>query len=330
MRPDPLGGAGLATPMARAALLAGWVASLFGAVLDAQVPAPTPAVVVGFAAALLGALCLTHPVQRKLSPRWAAAVVACAAVSGASVLTGQVWSGETRLFNFASYLAALLVARGNPVAGLGTGAGLVVGAGVWSAFTAQPTSAIAALVLVPATALVLGTLWRVVLVAMLRRERVHHAVVARTEAQLRAEQEATASHRAEMSEVRRQAAPVLAGLASGEVIDDALAHDASVLEATLRDRITHPQFQEPSVVAAVERARARGVTVTLLVEGASAPGPELSADLAAAIDGSDAGAVVLRRPPGAESDTTLVLTRNGSTSRLTFGAGGDLSPTADS
>lgn len=67
--------------------------------------------------------------------------------------------------------------------------------------------------------------------------------------------------------VVREASPVLARLASGEEVDDRLAAECALLEASIRDSIRGGGLVDEAVAASARSARARGVSVTLLDDG---------------------------------------------------------------
>lgn len=94
------------------------------------------------------------------------------------------------------------------------------------------------------------------------------------------------------------------------------------VEAQLRDGVRGRGLMMPIVVAAVARARERGVEVTLLDDrGTDLPSvaamAEIGVRVAAALDGATAGAVTIRLlPPGRDTAVTVVTRKGEATTRL--------------
>lgn len=152
-------------------------------------------------------------------------------------------------------------------------------------------------------------------------ESVHEAETARVAAEA-----AALARNAERS--RRLAAldaavgPQLRRIADGEELTDSDRHELLIAEARLRDSLRARQLDLPDIVAAVQRARRRGVIVLLLDDRypLALPAGTLSALSDASVrmlDSADSGTVTIRLlPAGRPLLATLVTTQGDAYSRV--------------
>ncbi len=124
------------------------------------------------------------------------------------------------------------------------------------------------------------------------------------------------------AELAAVAVPLLDRIAEGGPFSDADRAAFSHVEAQLRDGVRGRSLMVPVVVAAVSRARERGVEVTLLDDrGSALPSPAAMAEtgirIAAAIDLVSEGAITVRLlPPGRDRAVTVVTRKGEATTRL--------------
>jgi hypothetical protein len=265
------GAAGLATRGARWALVFVWTMGVAKGVIDGRFAHPDPLLMTAYAVALGGALVLTHPVDRPLSGIRAALVPIAALTVTALVLLADVPAQPEWLIDFSAYLLALLIARGNPVLGLGCGVVQVAGVVLWGIATGRPASGVTAMLAIAVMSYVLGIIWRMVLRGVVRQERAHRTEAAESDRRERAARAAAAQFQLDLEAIRDQAAPVLSRIARGDDLDPALLADISVLEGAIRDRVRSPRLRHPQLDEAVSRARRRGVRVTLLADVGTVP-----------------------------------------------------------
>jgi len=132
------------------------------------------------------------------------------------------------------------------------------------------------------------------------------------------------------AELASTAVPLLDRIANGAAISDADRAEFARVEAHLRDGVRGRSLMLPVVVAAVARARERGVEVTLLDDrGSELPSQaamaEIGIRLAAALDRVSAGAVTIRLlPPGRDIAITMVTRKGEATSRLALTGEGNV------
>lgn len=131
-------------------------------------------------------------------------------------------------------------------------------------------------------------------------------------AERRAEDEAGRLIEDTMASVGRRARPLLEEVAEGAELTPALRLRARLLEAELRDEIRAPCFTGTPVVDAAREARARGLEVVLLDDGAErSAGGEFATilvpEVVRALDTAEEGRVVVRvLPPGRGAVATVV------------------------
>ncbi|MFF3026992.1 sensor histidine kinase [Microbacterium sp. NPDC057944] len=323
---------GLSTRIARVAVATLWVTGIVQSLLVGQFPVPNPAVGIGcYLVALLGALMVTAQHPGRLRGAEAAAVIGCAVVVALCVLAyADIFdapAGEVWLLTFASYLVALVAARGNPAAGC-VGAVLLVGlVAAWGSATGQPAIGVVAMATPTVVSLLVGVTWFIGVSRISVREYgVRSAAVEAASATVFAAAERWSSRR-ELSGIRRTAQPLLTALASGADIDDALIGELAAAEGSIRDRIRAPGLHHPALVAAVDAARRRGVHVLLLGEETATrhrlPG-ELATSIARLVAEEGSVAVTVREVHrGGGSVVTVVRERgDGSVQREEFSRAG--------
>ncbi|KRC46796.1 hypothetical protein ASE16_15425 [Leifsonia sp. Root227] len=279
--------AGLATTGARVALIVVWLTGVAQAVLGGWFPDSGGAIgVVGFLLPLAGAVLVTSPAPGPLPRRRALIVLAGLLVVAVSVLLflelADPSAGEVWLFNVNSYLAALLIMRGNVViGGIGTVA-VVAFALAWGVYSGRLGVDLAELVLPAVSAAIVGATWRFVLAAVVRREHSARERAALADAEARAAEDATRASRAELAEILRIARPSLNDLAAGRTIDDGFLRQLTVAEGGIRDRIRAAGLAHPALAEAVDAARRGGARV-LMLGGEDPSGAVISDTLAGAL-----------------------------------------------
>lgn len=322
------GASGLATRGARWALVFVWVTGLVRGWIDGFDTATPAALAASYGIALVGALLLTSRGDRPLRPELALGVLTSALLVTVLVLLQAGTAGEVWLFNFASYLLALLIARGNPRHGLGGGAVQIVGATVWGLVGSQPPAGVAGMVAVPLMALAVGVIWRAVLTRVVSREREHRSAAAAADRDARAARYALESYDQELESVRREVDPLLRRVAAGEVLTPAFRTQLAASEGVIRDRIRSPQLQHPTLAAAAARARSWGATVTMFAESADPAGvidDATAANVATIIDEGVGTAVVIRARSSTDStEISVVITDTRGVRRHTFVDGREL------
>ena len=216
-----------------------------------------------------GAAGLASPAARwTIAFAWVMGVASGVLSAGALVLM-EGPTGAVYLFDFASFLVALLIARGNPWHGAVGGAGMVLGGLAWGVSSGAPASVVGQLVALAVMSQVLGVLWRLVLRWVVRRERWHRSEAVQAQRDTAAARHATRLVEEELRQVRVIAQPILQRIAEGAPMSDDLRRDAAIVEGTVRDRLRAPAFRHPLLVEAIGRLRAQGADVTVV----SPPGP---------------------------------------------------------
>ena len=316
------GAAGLGLPAARWVVATVWTLGLFSDVLGGAVAPPFDTEVLALALGLVGGMLLTAPGDDRLS--WGRSLLTTVAVvtSGTAALTSGAALGQTWSFNFAAYIAALLIPRGNVLAGL-LGGGLLslVGLGRAVAADASPAQLIDLLAL-PVLALVIGTAWRWSLHRVVTRELQHEREADRAAIAASITESATSAARLELAEIRAEVSPVLIRLRDGAVLDDAQVQEVAIVEAEVRDRIRSPRLRHERLRTAIASARRRGVHIVLL-GSADASGDVIGDDLAAAValltDAIDRGSITIRAvPPGRTGALSVLLDAGDRSERLLF------------
>lgn len=242
-----------------------------------------------------GAAGLASPAARwTIAFAWVMGVASGVLSAGALVLM-EGPTGAVYLFDFASFLVALLIARGNPWHGAVGGAGMVLGGLAWGVSSGAPASVVGQLVALAVMSQVLGVLWRLVLRWVVRRERWHRSEAAQAQRDTAAARHATRLVEEELRQVRVIAQPVLQRIAEGAPMSDDLRRDAAIVEGTVRDRLRAPAFRHPLLVEAIGRLRAQGADVTVVSPQDLEPVSDaLAAQIVSALDDADARRLVLR------------------------------------
>lgn len=297
------GGAGLGTPAARIAMVVVWS---FGAAGRLILGWPlVPAEILAHLLLLIGSLVLSKRGEAQLAATDAAAVALLCAVAAGVSLGQAVSGGQPWTFDLAVYLLALLIARGNPVAGGAPGLVCVAAA----AMVGQGHAALPALLVSPVLALASGVTWNVVLRVLGGLEARRRVEAARAAIATRVAREAEERYRRELAEILEIASPTLQAIARGREPDEAFLAEVVAVEAQLRDRIRSPRLQHPGLVADVVALRRRGVQVLLLGDPGDARGvigDDLADRVRALIRSVSSGAVTIRAfPDGREGAASV-------------------------
>ena len=326
------GGAGLGTSAARWSLVTVWALGVTGRVLQGSAPPPEFTEIVAYATLLPTAFLLSTPGDRILSRARELAVVAGALVTQCLVIAstvrfdGDPTSQQIWPFNFASYLLGLLVARGNLIAGaIGGATFAALGIGWASADGHTPTETIA-LVSTPLLALVVGTVWHMVLSRVVSSERHHRSAEAR--AALAAELAAAAAEadRRALAEVLQGVGRPLRAVARGDELDDALRLELTLVESSVRDRIRSPWSRHPTLTAAITRRRRLGADVLLLGERDEPLDDQLVAAAADLVAHAPADSITIHAVPdgGHAAVLSILMRRPDSTIRTQFAPDGEV------
>lgn len=321
------GAGGLGTTSARWALTVAWGLGLVSDLLSGAVAPPFGSELLALPFGLVGAIALTTRGDHPLPTRRAVTVAAAAVISAVGALASGAALGPTWSFNFAAYLAALLLPRGNVPAGLVSGSLIALLGLAWGiAFDASVAQFVDLLAL-PVLGLVVGAIWRWLLGRIVLREVTFNREVERAAMAARIAEASDAAIRAELAEVGADVGGLLSILSEGRPLDDELVARISVAEADLRDRIRSPRLRHATLRAAIDRARRRGVQVLLLGSSSqetAMTGP-LAESLVEALDAVGAGTVTLRAiPPGREGEISLLRADEESSERLLFASDGRL------
>jgi hypothetical protein len=300
-----------------------WVTGVVQAVLAGRLPVLGGAIsVVSYLLPLVGAVLVTTPRPGPLPRTRALTVLAGVLMVAVSVLSFLEVTGHTAseiwLFSVNSYLAALLIVRGNSViGGIGT-ATVVMLAVATGVIGGQRPADIASLAAPAISAAIVGVTWRFLLAAIVRHEHAASERAAFADAAAHAAEDATRASRAELAEILRIAQPALTDLAAGRMIDEPFLRQLTVAEGATRDRIRASGLAHPLLAEAVAAARGRGTRVLML--GAEDPsGAQISDALAEALSELVAHAVditiqargsgvvsVLARPEGGPARRVLL------------------------
>ncbi len=324
------GGAGLGTRPARYALITVWALGAVNGVIAGWMGSRTDLVV--YLLALAACVALTGRGDDMLRPAAAALVAGAAVSSGVLLLAVHPLPIGFWPIDFASYLIALLIPRGN-IRAATIGAALLLGA-VPIVGLAQSAGAdtIAKVMVVPVLALIAGVVWRVILRQIVMRERTHRSRAAIAARDIRIDREAAERYRAELDTIREQAGPLLRAIAAGEPLDPALRHRLMITEAAIRDRIRSPGLAHPTLTAAIADRRRAGVRVLLLGDSSGTDGSDgsdgtVGDELAATIGGLIApvidGSITIRAVPrGRGGAVSVLLSAPDRTERLLMAADG--------
>ncbi|UKJ63015.1 hypothetical protein H1Q78_15045 [Cellulosimicrobium cellulans] len=279
--------------------------------------------VVGLAVVLVGSLVLTSPGDDDL-PVVRASIVAAVPVVNAALLlpTLPVAHDEVWLLDISAYLAALLMVRGSVALGWIGGGALLMGLLTWITVHRPGAPEAFELVVQPAIALAIGTVWRRLLVRTTSRITAYRAAQLRAQLQAEVTRDATARSRARLVAVQERAAPLLHEIVeSGGLSPDDRAR-AREVEAGLRDELRAPTLAVAPVTRAVALARRRGVDVLLLDDRGPGAGPvdsRILGEVAALVEGLRRGRATVRAlPPGRDHAVTVVVDDGDRTERHEF------------
>ncbi|WP_125131177.1 hypothetical protein [Microbacterium sp. 10M-3C3] len=314
------GSGGFGTQGARWGFVILWAGGVVSAILAGGFGA-TPEARWHYAAALALDLCavvlVTERASRGLAPARAAATALVATLAAAIGFIAYANGSEIWVVANATTMAAILFARGNPrwatVAVLACVAPTTIGAatGLVSSPDAIYVLGVAGL-MVPS-----AILWRPALASILRREQRHRTVEARAALEAEASAIAMAEYGREMQRIRDDAAPLLERLASADALDDADLTELAVTEGAIRDRMRSPLARDEELIAAIARARRRGIRVLLLWDGdpAGTPDPALVHRLGEIVDAAASGSLVVRGGQGRD-EMWVVRTDGDAVSRI--------------
>ncbi len=304
-----------------------WVTGVAHGVINGTLVPLHPSTLLAYAVALGGAVLLTAPQDAPLEPARAVGVAACALTVSSIVLVSAAAAEEIWLFDFAGYLLALLVARGNIAVGLVGGAAQVTAAVWWGLVDGQPMVGVLDLLAVPVMSFGLGLSWQFALTRIVRSERAHRSVAAEAQRAADAAREARRAFERELVVIREEVTPLLSRLADGADIDDELRRELVVVEGATRDRIRSPHLQDTRLNDAIADRRRAGVVVTVL--GEPSPGRpriqrQLADRLAELIGSSTARTITVRTPPGESGDVSVTFDGPAGAENLVLGGDGTL------
>lgn len=293
------GAGGLGTRAARRVLIAVWALGMISDLLGQSVAPPFIGEAFALASGLLAAVVLTRPGDQPLTPRLAFLVAGSTLGSAVGALASGAALGQSWSFNFAAYVAALLMPRGNVRAGLCGGAAIALLGLGWLLRHGASVSQGIDLLALPVLASVIGLIWRWLLTRIVAQEVSYHRDTARAVMASEVAEASAAATQAELARIGADARDVLTAIRDGHELDDALRVEISVVEAKLRDQIRSPDLQDVNLRGAVERARRRGVQVRLLGGGAgrSVLGPAVWDSVVEVVDQTDSGTLTLRVIP---------------------------------
>ncbi|MBN9612072.1 MAG: hypothetical protein J0H64_01155 [Actinobacteria bacterium] len=309
---DSTRASGLGTRQARWAMVAVWALNVAYEIVCGY-PVDHPWVWASYAAGLAGALVLTSSGSGRLDPGRAGLLVALALFAGTALFAHPGLNTDVWIFSYATYLPALAIARGNPIAG-GIGSALLILMGAWYAGMggAGPAEYVA-LLNVPISASCVGFLWRWWFRRTVQREQRLRGEAERSRLDAEAAEASIAEMRQAFLAVHEEAAPLLQALSEGERMTPTLRHRLTIAEAQIRDRLVAPGISDPLLADRIRARRELGVHVLLLghigEDGSSEPLAEaLIARLADDISTlTDATRIVVRQhPPGSAAACTLM------------------------
>lgn len=323
---DGTGGAGLSTRPARHALIAVWVLGLANGAITGWLDEPRN--LVPYLALLIGCVVLTRRSDDALPPAAATFVAVTAGTAGAVLLAGQPISGKPWPVDFASYLIALLIARGSGRAAA-AGAALLIGA---AAMIGRAQSAdvheVAGALFIPVLALVVGVVWRAILRQIVTQERAHRSLAVRAARDIRIAHEAASRYHDELDTIREQAGPLLRAIADGEPLDPARRRELAITEAALRDRVRSPGLTHPTLTSAISERRQAGVRVVLLgdtEDPGDGVGDRLAATIGTLIGPMTDGSITIRAiPAGRGAAVSVLLSGTERTERILMTADGTI------
>jgi hypothetical protein len=259
---------GLGTRPARLVFMLVWLCGVWLGVVDGYFTPLDPLNASAYGAGLLGGLLLTTPGSHRLPPGQVFLLPAIAVYITALSLYRAPAVMDVWALDFAAYLVAFLIARGNPVAG-GVGSALIVGYALVWGLNQDPSGAnLAFLIGIPIGCTVAGIVWRQVLKWIVLRERQHRSAAARAIERAKVSDEAIVLSRQERAGIRMAVEPLLLRIVAGDPIDEAMRTRLKLAEAAIRDRIRAPHLQHPLLMDEFSRLRERGVVVVALGEPA--------------------------------------------------------------
>lgn len=304
------GAAGLATRGARWAMIAVWCCGIAQGVIEGRFAPPAPAYLAALLVAVLGAIVLTYRSDEPLRGLRAWAVPAATLTTTALMLTVVGEAEATWVIDFASYLVALQIGRGNTViggVGLTAQLALVVG---WGVLTDQSASGIGAMVSIPIMSGIVGVIWRLTLRKMVARERAHRSEAAESARRGAAARAAAEQYRGELRAITREVEDVLERLRDADGIDEDFLTELTAREGTIRDRIRSPRLHHPAIAEAAAVARRRGVRVAILanhVPDAPRISDRSAREVAAVLAGVAEGSVVISSGARAVEALSIVI-----------------------
>ncbi|MGC4153582.1 MAG: hypothetical protein QM628_10915 [Propionicimonas sp.] len=321
------GAGGLGTPLARWSFIFVWACGGLQILVGGSAATMPLVWAVALPTALAGALLLTTPGANPLPGVRAAWLPVISLLLGATAFVSADAVGDLSVLNFAAYLVAFLIPRGNPVAGA-IGSTLLIAASLAWALPQQPEFIeVARLLGIPIGCVVAGVVWRLVLQWVVRRERAHRSAAARSAERAAAAAEAIDASRVELAAIGDLVTPVLGRVADGEPIDAELRIELAHAEAAVRDRIRMPHLAHPRLTAEISRLRRLGVTVILLGESSSPEeliDPRLAEACRTVIAPVSSGRVTIRAlPPNRPSALSVVVQSGADTVRTQWSAAGE-------
>lgn len=326
LRPDDLGGSGFERPATRWVLVLVWATGAAHGFLVGRLPSDGVFLPAAYAAALAAALLLTVRRPRPLG-RWTAlALSACVVFSSVVGLFEFTYTPEYAslwLLQFPTYMAAMMIARGNPWFGGLTCALIFALTLAWAFDVSESWTTVARVLTNPVVGVIVGYVWLAGIRYFTRREREARDAAAQAQARADAEDAATAAAAADLAEIAATARGPLIDLLEGRDLDDAFRREVSISEGRVRDRILAPRLRHPRLEEAIARARARGIDVALLGEPDDTR--DLTDDHAAAlirvVEATASGRIVIRAvPPGRSDAVTVVVDRDGTVERIALRA----------
>ena len=216
------GAGGLGTPAARWALTVTWALGLLSDVLSGAVAAPFGTELLALPFGLVAAVVLTTRGDNALPAARAVVVAAAAAVSAIGALTSGAPLGTTWSFNFAAYVAALLLPRGNIRSGIGGGALIGILGTIWAIRFGASLTQFLDLLALPLLALVVGGTWRWLLGRIVRRELAYRREVERAAVAAEIADASAAATQAELAEIGAEVGGLLTAISAGRSLDDGL------------------------------------------------------------------------------------------------------------
>jgi len=317
-----VGAAGLNTVAARFALLFVWGCGVASGVIDGAFAPLHVEAVATYAALLLGAIILTYPQGGALGTGRACTLWAIAlGVTVAPMLLTTVPDGAW-LANFPAYLLGLMIARGNVWWGVTGNAIQALLFVLWAVSADGLLDRGLGFAATPVMTACTGLAWHFLLRWAVARERMHRSEAARSALRAAIAEDAAATYRSDVERVDREARRSLTELHIGRPLDHAFRIEMTALEGSIRDRIRSPSLQHPLVIDALDAARRRGVSVSVLVGAmfghderpvGTEAARELSALLATATATADT--VVISSDPQSPGIITVVLTGAGDETR---------------